>query len=89
MNWGPITQCHARNSRPIGASDGAPSHSTPTSFEGAPHHAVDYNATDGRHNRESGLAPWGSVEPGSGIASSDDWTRAGAFPDGPGAWRQT
>lgn len=90
MNWGPITPTNERNSRPVGASDGEPTHSTPSSYEGAPHHAVDYSATDGRHNRETGFAPWSSIDPNSGPTSSSDFgDSAGRFPDGPGVWRQT
>ena len=57
---------------------------------GAPSHPVDYNATDGRHNRESGLSPWQSVDPNSGIVTATDWeTPVRHFEDGPGTWRQT
>ena len=56
----------------------------------APRHPVDYNATDGRHGRETGLRPWTSVDPMSGPTSDTDFgTSAGRFPDGPGVWRQT
>jgi hypothetical protein len=55
----------------------------------APRHAVDYNATDGRHGRESGMSPWDSVDVNSGVASDTDWSKTGSFPDGPGSWRQT
>lgn len=89
MNWGPITQCHERNSRPIGAT-GEPSRSSPTSFEGAPTHPLRYSATDMRHEREAALAPWTHVGLADGSVSPTDWDQpVKSFPDGPGAWRQT
>jgi hypothetical protein len=52
-------------------------------------HSVDYNATDGRHNRESGLGPWKSVDDGSGEVTAEDWEHvAKRFPD-TGVWKQT
>jgi hypothetical protein len=89
-SWGPIHEQPAdRNTMPVG-SEGSVTKSSPTSFEGAPSHPVSYNATDARHNRESGLAPWQSVDPMSGPTSDTDFgSSAGRFPDGPGVWRQT
>jgi hypothetical protein len=89
MSWGPLTHpVHRFADHATGEEGDVVRHSP--SGEGAPTHPVDYNATDGRHNRESGLAPWTSVDSMSGPVSDTDFgTPAGRFPDGPGAWRQT
>lgn len=91
MSWGPLGRPMHRGSadRAIG-EEGDVVRFAETGAEHAPSHSVDYNATDGRHNRESGLAPWTSIDPLSGPTSDTDFgTSAGRFPDGPGAWRQT
>jgi hypothetical protein len=88
--WGAIEPPHGRATDPIGAKDGEPTLSMPGRFEGAPHHAVNYDATDGRHNRERGLSGWDSVDHMSGHTSDTDFgTVTGHFEDGPGVWRQT
>lgn len=87
-DWGPVEHVTDGSSLAISAEGSIVRHSM--SGAGAPSHPTDYNATDGRHNRESGLAPWQSVDPRSGIVTDTDWeTPVGHFPDGPGAWRQT
>ncbi len=86
--WGPIQPPHGRATDPIG-EEGEPTLSTPAQHEGSPRHAVRYDATDSRHNLETGQRPWESVDVNSGPASHEDWSPAGRFPDGPGAWRQT
>lgn len=89
-SWGPIAPPAGRGGDPVGAKSGEPTLSTPSTHEGAPRHAVNYNATDGRHNRESGLAPWASIDHFSGPTSDTDFgSTTGSFEDGPGVWRQT
>lgn len=78
-----------RNQRPIG-EPGMVTQPTPDDLNAEPRHDIDYNATDGRHNREAGLAPWHSIDERSGIVTDSDWENpVGRFPDGPGVWRQT
>lgn len=55
----------------------------------AVHHETNYDATDSRHGRESAVAGWPSVDSTGGEASPGDLAPRGAFPDGPGVWRQT
>lgn len=55
----------------------------------SPRHDVHYDATDSRHNLETGNRPWTSVDDRSGPMSDTDWESTRHFPDGPGAWRQT
>jgi len=87
--WGPFEHPMERGGRPVGDTGGAVTQPH-ASGGSAPHHDVSYNATDGRHSRESGLSPWKSVDPMSGPTSDTDFgASAGRFPDGPGMWRQT
>jgi hypothetical protein len=88
-NWGPVEPPHGRDHDPIGAKDGEPTLSTAMRHEGAPVHPVRYDATDSRHNYETGQRPWTSVDVNSGHASEADFTKTGSFEDGPGVWRQT
>ena len=88
-DWSLLPHPVEQNNRPIGAKDGEVTQPSESSRGAGPHHAVRYNATDGRHSRESGMAPWTSVDVNSGEASESDFSKTGSFPDGPGAWRQT
>ena len=88
MSWGEITRPVERNGHPIGAV-GAVTLSRPSGLGGAPSHPLRYDATDSRHNYETGQRPWASVDMQSGPASHEDWACTGNFEDGPGAWRQT
>lgn len=88
--WGPVTKPAGRNHAPVGARDGDVTASTQSRHEGPPVHAVRYDATDSRHNYETGQRPWESVDVNSGPTSHEDFgSLAGRFEDGPGAWRQT
>ncbi|HEY1705616.1 MAG TPA: hypothetical protein VGG75_38510 [Trebonia sp.] len=88
-SWGPVERPAGRGGRPIGA-EGTVTQPSEGSLGAGPHHEVRYDATDGRHGRESGMHPWESVDPMSGPTANTDFGQsAGRFPDGPGAWRQT
>jgi hypothetical protein len=89
-SWGPVEHPTGRGgSHPATGAEGTITQQHVNGGD-APRHPIDYNATDGRHNRESGLAPWKSVDPNSGIVTDTDWeTPVGHFVDGPGVWRQT
>jgi len=90
MTWGPVTHPDGRDHAPVGAKDGMPTLSTPMSHEGAPRHTVRYDATDSRHDYETGQRPWESVDEHSGRTSDTDFgALTGRFEDGPGVWRQT
>jgi hypothetical protein len=87
--WGPLTHPDNRNHLPVGA-EGDITLSQPMRFEGSPVHTVHYDATDSRHNYETGQRPWESVDVHSGHTSDTDFgTLTGRFEDGPGVWRQT
>ena len=87
--WGPLTHPVDRSNLAVGA-EGSVTLSQEDHFEGAPHHTVHYDATDSRHNYETGQRPWTSVDVHSGHTSDTDFdTLTGRFEDGPGVWRQT
>jgi hypothetical protein len=88
-SWGPIEKPMGREHESIGA-EGEVTLSTAARFEGSPIHPVRYDATDSRHNYETGQRPWASVDVNSGHTSDTDFgTLTGRFEDGPGVWRQT
>jgi hypothetical protein len=87
-SWGPVEHPTDKG----GPAAGAEGTVTQPHVRGgdAPRHPTDYNATDGRHNREAGLRPWASVDHFSGPTSDTDFgSTTGSFEDGPGVWRQT
>lgn len=89
-SWGPVEKPMGRDHDPIGAKDGEPTLSTPMRHEGGTIHPVRYDATDSRHNYETGQRPWESVDMNSGRTSDTDFgALTGRFEDGPGVWRQT
>lgn len=88
-DWGPPTSPVQRGGHPVGMP-GTVTQPTPSSLSAGPNHAVRYDATDARHNLETGFRPWTSVDTMSGPTSHDDFAnRTGSFVDGPGVWRQT
>jgi hypothetical protein len=87
--WGSVEHATERPHRPIGSTGGTVTQPSETSQSDGPHHEVRYDATDSRHSREAGMSPWDSVDVNSGVASTQDFSKAGRFPDGPGVWRQT
>lgn len=87
--WGPLTHPDHRNHRTIG-EEGEVTLSRANSFEAGPLHPVHYDATDSRHNYETGQRPWISVDERSGHTSEENFGEmTGRFMDGPGVWRQT
>lgn len=90
-NWGPVEKPVEHGVKPIAAhAEGDVTEPTePGGGKSAPHYSVDYNATDGRHNRESGMEGWESVDKNSGCDAEDGFVARSRFPDGPGVWRQT
>lgn len=86
--WGPIEKA-VTHGKTVSREDGAVTQPHVSGGD-APHHTVDYNATDSRHNYERGMRPWKSVDSGSGECTPGEWDHVShAFPDGPGPWRQT
>lgn len=87
-DWGPIRKA-VTDGKTVAGEEGTVTQPH-VSGSDAPRHEVDYDATDGRHNRESGMGPWRSIDSQSGICSDTNWeTPHSRFPDGPGIWRQT
>lgn len=88
-DWGPLPH-PMTDGKTVAREEGAVTQPKADNRTAGPRHDVNYDATDSRHNREAGLAPWDSVDVNSGPTSDTDFdSLAGRFEDGPGAWRQT
>jgi hypothetical protein len=86
--WGPISH-PVTEGKTTGSPDGAETLPDEHGNAGSPEHAMNYDATDGRHSKPNHEG-WETVDVNGGCVADGDWASVTSkFADGPGPWRQT